>query len=281
MEDWHGQHEQSIENRESNFAWTLHRHVTQALPDLLPGAIKPHKLKHVLDLYCRSGSWATDFALSYPGIPITGIDMSASHIKSARQTTLGMGLTQLDFYEADLTQPLCFQDQSFDLLHLFTTAPLFKPDEWQMLLRECWRVLEPGGRLNLVYLSHGPGTNEAHQRILLMLDQFWQQQGYVFAAMPVGSTPGLHFCSMLRQNNFTDILYHLYPINFGGPRNGSGRACSQFFLQRLQQMKSTILANEVICKDEFDRIIMQQQQEIISPSYCATGVIISTLGTKR
>ncbi len=281
MEDWHGQHEKGIENIESNFAWTLHRHVTQALPDLLPDAIKPHKLKYVLDLYCRTGSWAIDFALSYPGIQVTGIDMSAQHIAGAHQTALGMGLTQLHFYAADLTQSLDFQDESFDLIHLFTTAPLFKPDEWQALLRECWRILEPGGRLNLVYLSHGPSSSEAHQRILLMLDQFWQQQGYVFAAMPVGSTPGLHFCSMLRQNNFTDILYHLYPINFGGPRNGSGRACSQFFLQRLQQMKSTILAGRVIQEDEFDRIIMQQQQEIVSPSYCSTGVIISTLGMKR
>lgn len=278
MEEWH---RPSMESIESNFAWTLHQHVTRALPGLLPDAIKPHKLKHVLDVYCRSGSWAIDCALSYPGIQITGIDTSAQHIEVACQIARGIGLAQLHFQAAELTQPLAFQDETFDLLHLFTTAPLLRPDEWQVFLRECWRVLTPGGRINLVYLSHGPGTGAAHQRCLLMLDQYWQQQGYVFAAMPAGSTPGLHFCSMLRQNNFADVTYNLYPINFGGSGNGSGRACSQFFLQRLRQMKSTILASGVIHEDEFDRILVQRQQEIISPSYCATGVIISALGTKR
>lgn len=259
--------------------WPLHQHITHALQGLLPGSIRAHRLKNVLDINCRIGAWATDLALSYPGLAVTGIEENPFALRVAQSTNTY--LEHLYFHQANLKEPLIFADCTFDLIHLSTPTPLLKPREWYMLLQECMRVLKPGGYINLVATSLGPNSSAACQRGLALMDELWLRQGYTFAEMPGSMRVGIHFPRLLSEAGYTEISYKMRPTNYGGLNNPRGRACCRLFFHNIQKSKNAFIAYKLIEEAEFEHIVQQQQQDIAAASYCATGVVISAFAIKK
>jgi SAM-dependent methyltransferase len=93
----------------------------------------------VLEVGCGAGTDLVRFARG--GAMVTGVDLSASAIALARQNFQQQGLTA-DLREAD-GEHLPFGEAAFDLVYAhgvvqYTTDPA-------ALIRECHRVLKPGG----------------------------------------------------------------------------------------------------------------------------------------
>lgn len=259
--------------------WPFHNHVTNALQGLLPSSIRAHLLNNVLDINCRIGAWATDLALSYPGITVTGIEESHFALRVAQENN--KEIEHLYFQHANLKEPLLFTDNTFDLVHLSTPTPLLKPGEWRMLLQECMRVLKPGGYINLVYTPLGPHSSAACQRLIALMDELWMRQGYVFADMPTGMRVGIHFPRLLHEAGYTEVSYRMRPINYGGLNNPRGRACSRLFFNKIEKSKDTFIAYNLIDEPGFDHLVQQQQKDSMAASYCATGAVISALAIKK
>lgn len=72
-------------------------------------------MRNVLDMACGPGQWAIDAAEHYPGLAVTGIDSSKLMTEYARAHT--NNLENIQFLEMDITQPLDFADQSFDVIN--------------------------------------------------------------------------------------------------------------------------------------------------------------------
>jgi len=108
----------------------------------------------VLDLCCGTGDMA--FALfrhakGDPSPQIVGADFSHAMLVRARQKSAG---TSLRWLEADALN-LPFLDQSFDLI---TTAFGFRNlADYDAGLRECFRVLRPGGELGILDFGQPEG----------------------------------------------------------------------------------------------------------------------------
>jgi SAM-dependent methyltransferase len=261
--------------------WALHEHITHALQGLLPSCVRAFRLKQVLDMNCRVGAWSISLALSYPGVSVTGICTDMLAVQAARYSSSFLSQESVRFPEISLSRRLAFDDNTFDFVHSFTTAPVVKPRLWQAILLECQRVLKPGGKINLVSLSLGPTSSYAWQRAIILTDELYRKQGFVFADMPGGSSPGLFFCRMLHQADFTDLNYKIHPVNFGGLNNSRGRTCCQYFLQKIQQAKAQFLAFDLISEADFDRMVEQQQRDLLTIDYCATGAVISAIAVKK
>ena len=96
----------------------------------------------VLDAGCGAGVLAAELVAR--GATVTGIDMSENLLKIARDRTTG------DFRRHDLSEPLPFADNSFDLAVASLVMHYLK--DWVAPLRELRRVLMPGGRF--VFSTH-------------------------------------------------------------------------------------------------------------------------------
>ena len=111
----------------------------------IPRLLQIGTASNALEIGCGAGGCALHFAASI-GCRVTGIDVNAHGIRAAERAA---GVQQLAervrFLEHNAASPLPFLDETFDAAYS-NDAFCHIPNR-PRLLRECRRVLKPGGRL--------------------------------------------------------------------------------------------------------------------------------------
>ncbi|MFL6277081.1 MAG: class I SAM-dependent methyltransferase [Blastocatellia bacterium] len=95
-----------------------------------------------LDLGCGSATYSTRLAAR--GARVMGVDLSATMLKLADERA-NTDQVELDLLIADISKPLPFLSEQFDLV--FTATALHYVEDLQSAMREMARVLRPQGRL--------------------------------------------------------------------------------------------------------------------------------------
>ena len=106
----------------------------------------------VLEAGCGVGAQTVHLAANSPGVRIVSVDCSASSLAAARASVHGRGMTNVEFYQADLFD-LPFEPERFD--HVFVCFVLEHLADPGAALKRLKRVLRPGGTLTVIEGDHG------------------------------------------------------------------------------------------------------------------------------
>lgn len=236
-------------------------------------------IKRVLDLACGPGGWVNEVADAFPQVEVVGVDLSERMIGYARAHAHVRKLANVSFRIMDVTRTLDFPDGSFDLVNARCIFAFMSPQHWPSLLKECRRILRPGGTIRLTEGEWGVGTTPAYETYLAFFFEAMQQAGRSFSATGrhVGITPVL--ARMLREAGFSHIQQkaHIHDFSYGMPAHHGFTFDLKLLFKLLQPF---ITKMEVATQEQLDTLYEQVQDEMQSEEFCAVAFYLTVWSEK-
>lgn len=236
-------------------------------------------LQSVLDLGCGPGGWALEVAFQYPDRQVMGVDISQAMIQYAQTTARVRGLNNAHFRVMDITQPLDFPANSFDLINGRMIG--FLPTEsWIKLMEECVRVARPGGIIRLTeFESPGTTNSAALEQLIEVFARALKVAGQNFSpgGRRIGITAMLRRCLQNAGCVHIQQVAHVIDYSTGSEAHEGFRAD---WTAAFKLLEPFLLATGVITTDEFNKLYEQMQVEMLSDDFCAVMFLLTVWGEK-
>ena len=133
---------------------------------------------HWLDAGCGSGT--KSILLAQRGIRVTGVDLAQAVIEKAQAASASLSLDPPPHFQQDNLCTLSFESGQFDVV--FCWGVLMHIPEVETALRECIRVLKPGG---VLVISEG-NLHSLQARLLRGLKRLARRQKETLRRTPAG-----------------------------------------------------------------------------------------------
>lgn len=234
----------------------------------------------ILDIACGPGGWVLDVARTYPGIEVTGIDISQSMIEYARAHAEVQQLRNARFAVMNALKPLQFADNTFDLVNARTVVGFMTLDGWEPFLAECMRVLKPGGIIRLTENEWGFSNAFAFETLCGKAAKALQLSGRSFSptGLHLGLTAKLGY--LLRHAGFGAVQLKAHVIDFSYGSKGHEVSYQDYRLL-FPLIKPLLFGTKVVKPEEFDALYEQAMEEMQREDFCSIWYMLTAWGEKR
>lgn len=109
--------------------------------------------KVIVEAGTRNGIWALEMATQYSNSQVLGLDLKPPGLQAGSPSNLR-------YNQTDITESWPMNDNSIDFIFQRNMYLHIKQDQWSKLLEEMFRVLKPGGYVELLEVEvchHNPG----------------------------------------------------------------------------------------------------------------------------
>jgi ubiquinone/menaquinone biosynthesis C-methylase UbiE len=256
--------------------------MTTAMGGPLPEQADPSSFRRVLDVACGPGEWVIETAKTYPTMSLTGIDISQSMIKYAREQAVTQHLEgRVSFRVMDALLLLEFPSFFFDLVNLRCCLGFMRTWDWPKMIGEMRRVTRAGGVVRITDAEAEAGHTRDASPALTRFSELFQsalfQAGHLFEQAPSGLTA--HLASLLKQYGCNTVQTRTYPMIYqaGAP---SGQAYYEDMQRAFQTLRPFILKWSRRTKhDDYDVMCQQALAEIQHSDFHATWNLLTAWGT--
>lgn len=223
------------------------RLLTREMGGLLPQDVDPSTIHKVLDVACGPGEWVLDLASAYQHMEVVGVDLSEKMVNYANSRKW----PNATFRIMDIRQPLDFPDNTFDFVNARLLLTFMPKEAWPQLLKECIRIIRPGGLVRLTESESAISNSPAFEKIQAMTAHSLYLTGRTFS--PIGSQIGITpmLGSFLRNAGYQNIKHTAFAVDLSADGDAHeamyqtfqiGFLLSQPFLLRMNSISEAELA---------------------------------------
>ncbi|KAK8051313.1 hypothetical protein PG993_002698 [Apiospora rasikravindrae] len=122
-------------------------------------------LRRVLDCGTGTANWAVEVARREPQCQVYGVDVSTEMMPMYGYYPINLHLEQADLNEGSMVlnmRSLAYHDNTFDLVHSRLLAGGINTERWPSYLRDLYRVLVPGGWVQMVEIYFNAQSDGGH-----------------------------------------------------------------------------------------------------------------------
>ena len=236
--------------------------------------------QQVIDLGCGPGDWVLDVAFEHPAVEVAGVDISRIMVDYANARARSQRLVNASFEVMDIRAPLDFPDETFDMVNARYLFAVLRGDEWTTFLKECMRILRPGGILRLTEpIDLGLSSSPALERLSSWFFRLLKQNGYCFStdATSVGLTHKLP--RLLREVGCQNIQQTGYCLDFSGDTDAWKalyRDLEVIFTTAQPLFVKAGIATAEEAAEQYQRMLI----ELHADDFCAVWHYVSMYGRK-
>ena len=236
-------------------------------------------MKRVLDLACGPGKWAIDVGFTYRHLEVDAVDLSGTMIRYASALAISQRLDNVSFEITDITRPLPFEANTFDLVNARCVAGVLTPSSWLAMLTECRRILRPGGIMRITEIELAVSNSAALQRLSEYLYTAFQKEGKTFSVD--GHTFGIvHMLGrLLQQTHFHTINKRSFVLD-----GTCGEPWYYPFCQEVEVtftlLKPYLLGSGVLIEEIFESLYQTILMDIRMPDFTCLSYGLTAWGRK-
>lgn len=236
-------------------------------------------INKILDIGCGPGGWVLDVAHQYQEKQVVGIDISRNMVQYAHAHASAQGLDNASFQVMDALQPFAFDDESFDLVNARLIATFMPTKAWPELLKECFRILRPGGVIRLTEGEVTVSTSQAYDQLTAMVPRLLKKIGYSFShdEWSWGIVPVLR--RLLHKAGFQNIQKKVHLLETAPDLEGYNMWVDNIKVA-FQLLEPRLLKMGFITQEEFKRLYNTALIDMLSDEFSAMAYFVTMWGTK-
>jgi len=253
--------------------------LTSGMGGVFPEQGDLHGVERVVDLACGPGGWALEVAYTYSDMQVIGVDISERMIAYANAQAQVQQRPNLSFQVMDISQPLAFPANSFDLVNTRLISTFMPKDRWLPLFAECMRILRPGGILRVTEVSLGM-SNKAHfEQSFQMGLRVLHRVGMSFSPSGTYHSTVQMIPSFFRQSGLAIQGKMAHFIEFSA---GTEAQQSFYFdcLTMFQLITPLVVDMKFATAEDWDMTYHKGLAEMYEEDFCAAWMLLTVWGKK-
>lgn len=256
------------------------RLMTQVVGGLFPErADDLSDIYDILDIGCGPGGWVLDVAYSYSDIQVTGIDISRRMIEYARAHARVQHLDNAHFRVMDALKPLDFPDNTFNLINARFAVSFTPKTAWPAFLKECLRILRPGGIFRMTEGEADSSTSLAYSELGTWIPTLLNKSGFTFS--PDGRSVGIMVVMnrLLRDAGFENIQKMAHVIETAPELEGYS-IWAENIKVTYQMLRPKLIEMGIVTPEEFERIYNTALLDMLADDFGAMSFYVTMWGHK-
>lgn len=223
---------------------------------------RPQGNETLLDIGCGPGSWCLDVAFQYEDMSIIGLDMKEDTILYALARASSSGRENVSFETHDVTKSLPVQDASVDYVNISLANSFLLKEQWPGVLKECRRVLKPGGWLRSVEVLTFQTSSRAARDLWRYRTRASEKDDKRYFEMAPYLASLLHDAELLA----TPLAIH--PVDFS-EHSPFHKALSKDWYVSATLLVPFIAKSGIASQEELQQLIEEMQQDMMLPQFYA------------
>ena len=248
---------------------------------LFPSGLDLSTVRTVLDVACGPGGWALEVAFAHQDMSVVGIDISKGMINYALIRASTQQRDNAQFLVMDATQPLEFEQASFDFVNTRLVEGFLKAEQWSEFMKEITRVCRREGYIRMTETINVETNSSAFACILDLFQEAWRRDGRPINVESKQGGAGERLPQLLTEAGCRVLGTKKYLLDWSWDNQGNYSLYRNFLIGFTLMKPFAVQKTKVINEAEYDKLLQQIETDMYQSDFKGVWNYQSAWGQKN